>query len=120
MKQETYGSLRCGATASSGEQCRRWAILGGSVCPTHGGSAPQVKAAARARLQELAHPAITRLADLMGSDNETVALRAAMFVIDRTHDEKGEALGMPMPSKAQLEAWIAELEEQLEREAANR
>lgn len=43
---------RCIALArTTGERCRRWAIAGGRVCPKHGGGAPQVKAAARRRLQ---------------------------------------------------------------------
>ena len=39
--------------------CRRWAIRGGTVCPKHGGSAPQVKAAARRRVQDAALPHLT-------------------------------------------------------------
>lgn len=42
---------RCKAKAKgSGNQCRRYAIPGGSVCRNHGGGAPQVKAAAARRL----------------------------------------------------------------------
>lgn len=45
------GKRRCKAKAKhSGKQCRRYAIAGGTVCPNHGGSAPQVKAAAQRRL----------------------------------------------------------------------
>lgn len=40
---------RCNGTTSSG-RCRKQPIKGGAVCRTHGGSAPQVKAAAEARL----------------------------------------------------------------------
>lgn len=36
----------------SGERCRRWAVAGGKVCPTHGGKAKQVQAAAKRRLAE--------------------------------------------------------------------
>lgn len=44
-------ATRCVATSQrSGERCKRWAILGGRVCPKHGGGAPQVKAAAAARV----------------------------------------------------------------------
>ena len=42
-------STHCRATARSGAPCKRFAIAGGTVCPSHGGSAPQVKAAARKR-----------------------------------------------------------------------
>ena len=43
-------SRRCTATSSrSGERCRKAAILGGTVCGTHGGRAPQVRSAANIR-----------------------------------------------------------------------
>lgn len=42
---------RCTATANrTGERCERWAVRGATVCPTHGGRAPQVRAAAQRRL----------------------------------------------------------------------
>lgn len=40
---------RCTAHTGSGNQCRRAPIRGGTVCPSHGGRAPQVKAAAERR-----------------------------------------------------------------------
>lgn len=42
-------SQRCTAHSKSGRQCSKWAIKGSTVCNTHGGSAPQVKAAAQRR-----------------------------------------------------------------------
>lgn len=43
---------RCKARAkTSGQQCRRYAIPGGTVCRNHGGGAPQVQAAAARRLE---------------------------------------------------------------------
>lgn len=39
-----------GTSVQSGERCKKPAILGGTVCEFHGGSAPQVKAAAARRL----------------------------------------------------------------------
>src|SRR4051812_7409192 len=54
--------VRCTAKAkSTGAQCTRYAILGGFVCPMHGGSNPVVRDAAHARLLELADPAIYAL-----------------------------------------------------------
>lgn len=44
--------MRCKATARSGEQCRRPSMKGGTVCASHGGKSPQVKAAAARRLAE--------------------------------------------------------------------
>lgn len=43
---------RCTATNSAGQPCRNRPIRGGTVCSTHGGSAPQVRAAAAARRLE--------------------------------------------------------------------
>lgn len=40
---------RCKAHTTAGNPCRRAPILGGEVCPSHGGRAPQVKAAAERR-----------------------------------------------------------------------
>lgn len=46
---------RCTATSSqSGERCRKRPIVGGTVCFTHGGSAPQVRAKAAVRVLEAA------------------------------------------------------------------
>ena len=47
---------------STGKRCTRPAIAGGTVCRFHGGSAPQVIAAARMRLLALIDPAISTLA----------------------------------------------------------
>lgn len=44
---------QCTATSKqSGERCRRDAIVGGTVCPMHGGMSPQVQRAAKRRLAE--------------------------------------------------------------------
>ena len=40
----------CSARRSNGEPCRKPPIKGGTVCSTHGGQAPQVKAAAKRRV----------------------------------------------------------------------
>lgn len=42
---------KCTARRTNGEPCQRSPIAGGSVCATHGGSAPAVKAAAARRLE---------------------------------------------------------------------
>lgn len=75
---------RCTATSTqSGERCKRAPILGGTVCATHGGSAPQVRDAAHRRLLELVDPALVRLHDLLASADERVALQAVRLVLDR-------------------------------------
>jgi hypothetical protein len=43
---------RCtGRSSQTGEPCKAWAIKGSTVCTAHGGRAPQVKKAARERLE---------------------------------------------------------------------
>src|SRR5437763_10144286 len=49
---------QCTATNRDGERCRRSPILGGTVCPFHGGGTPQARAAARQRLLGLVEPVI--------------------------------------------------------------
>lgn len=85
MPRNTYGSRRCRAHRQGGEPCGQWAIRGGTVCITHGGLAPQVKAKAEERLQALVHPAITGLAELINNaDSDSVRLSAIRDLLDRT------------------------------------
>lgn len=76
--------VRCQAHTSSGKPCKRWAIVGGFVCPFHGGSAPQVRAAANRRLLALAPRAVQVIADLLEhAESEPVRLKAATELLDR-------------------------------------
>ena len=50
--------VRCTAHNRRGAPCKRYAIRGGTVCPTHGGSAPQVRAKANQRLRDMMAEAI--------------------------------------------------------------
>lgn len=50
-------SVQCAAHSSrTGERCRRPAIIGATVCRTHGGAAPQVKRKAAERVHDLIDP----------------------------------------------------------------
>lgn len=69
---------QCGATArTTGQRCRRAAIIGGSVCTVHGGAAGQVRAAAdRRRSEDEARRAVGRLGLIADDvDPATVLLR---------------------------------------------
>jgi hypothetical protein len=79
---------KCIAKSSrTGELCKRWAIKGGTVCPFHGGSAPQVKAAAAKRLREMVDPALDRLEELvMQDEHKPTALGAIETVLKRAGD----------------------------------
>lgn len=45
------GNPKCAAHRRDGAPCGRYAISGGTVCPSHGGAAPQARAAAARRLE---------------------------------------------------------------------
>jgi hypothetical protein len=65
-------------------RCRRAPVPGALVCVIHGGKAPLVQKKARERLLEAADPAAAKLAELIESADEAVALRAAMALLDRS------------------------------------
>ena len=80
----TVPSVKCRAHRSNGQPCGRWAIVGGTVCPTHGGSAPQVRAAALQRILSEADNAVATLVRNMGGDAPpSVQVRAADSLLDR-------------------------------------
>lgn len=71
--------------------CRNWAIKGGTVCPYHGGKAPQVKAAAQRRLQAMLDPALHELNVLIHQDAHLPSkLGAISNVMNRTLGKVGE------------------------------
>src|SRR5579862_9906844 len=86
----------------SGKQCARHAIAGGGVCAMHGGSAPQVREAARQRLLALVDPALAVIeGNLKGrAKNPQVAQRAAEDLLDRA--------GVMAPPMEDLEVFDAE------------
>lgn len=76
--------VKCRAHTSNGKPCKRWAIVGGFVCATHGGSAPQVRRVANERLLAYAPRAVQNLVGLAESaESEVVRLRANVEIIDR-------------------------------------
>lgn len=81
---------QCSATNRRGLRCGNPAILGGSVCPLHGGSAPQVREAAKKRLMQLVPDSIEAMAELAGvvgdadgAEDEKVKQRALADILDR-------------------------------------
>lgn len=88
MFLDRYGPDLRQCTAQSkqtGDRCGQAAIKGGTICPWHGGSAPQVKARANLRLLELVEPSLHRLASIVDSTKslDADAIRAANSLLDR-------------------------------------
>src|SRR5438046_1115634 len=78
-------SRRCTALRTNGEPCSRWAIKGGNVCPFHGGSAPQVRAAARRRLQnEQLTSKVVDLLDELDPDDPQHPVEVLLTAVDRS------------------------------------
>lgn len=91
--------MYCTAKRRDGGPCRRHAIVGGRVCPNHGGQLPNVRKAAAERLKDLQHPAIERLDDALDAVQRSLTrhgdvvdigpdhanrIRAATAILDRT------------------------------------
>lgn len=78
-------AVRCRAHRRDGSPCKRWSIRGGFCCPSHGGSAPQVRRAARWRLTEAALArtfAAWSVSPVMQEHRELMALAADRPVIE--------------------------------------
>lgn len=78
-------SRRCRGHKKTGARCQRPAMLGGTVCRHHGGAAPHVKRAARARLE---NASLQLAKELLGMATDPtldpgVKLRALTAALDR-------------------------------------
>ena len=90
------GAARCTAKSKRSQTpCNNPAIMGGTVCRMHGGSAPQVQASARERLMALQPLAIQTMHNLMNREEyPTVQLGAARDVLDRTEGKPVESVSL--------------------------
>ena len=76
-------SVQCHAHKKGGEQCQAYAVRGATVCRVHGGSAPQVKDAARYRVLEFADEVAAELVRLaLHARSEATRVRACVSVLD--------------------------------------
>lgn len=107
--------MQCTATLrdGSGTPCRKNAITGATVCGSHGGSAPQVRAAAQRRLLEAADPVAARLVHLaLNAEDERVQLAACRDLLDRIAVNSPKQIEV-MPDQALVREWIEQLEADL-------
>src|SRR5438067_789094 len=78
-------AVRCTARKRNGEPCKAMAARGANVCRVHGGSAPQVKAAAQRRLHQAADVLTARLLGFALDQGvpDAIALQAVKDALDR-------------------------------------
>jgi hypothetical protein len=84
---------KCKARRTDGQPCGRYPRRGASVCPAHGGSAPQVRAAAAERvLDEKLRDTLARLGTVQGTpvDNPLAALALLAGQVLAFKDAVGE------------------------------
>lgn len=95
----------------TGQQCRRPAARGANVCPVHGGAAPQVKAAAKRRLDQAADVLVQRLLKfaLDGEAPDHVALAAIRDALDRAGLGAKHAVEVEVKPPAPWEALLGDV-----------
>jgi hypothetical protein len=69
--------VKCSARTRNGNPCSRSPIKGGTVCPSHGGRAPQTKRKAQERLLKEVPAMLLRLRDLASDESVPPAVRLA-------------------------------------------
>lgn len=108
---------RCVRIKKTGERCRQPACHGTTVCRFHGGTAPHIKAAARARLENAADRMAAQLLRLgTEAESETVQLSATNSALDRAGITKPTQVELgpmePKPYEQILEGITTETREQ--------
>lgn len=99
----------CTARRTNGEKCRKVAIKGAVVCATHGGQAPQVKAKAKARLENAADRMAKELLHIAVDDDAppAVKLNAIKDALDRAGLSPKQSVELEV---GPLKPWEAALE----------
>lgn len=75
---------RCVATTPKG-QCRKFAIMGSTVCKTHGGATAHIKSKARIRVENVSFKAVGKLVEVAFDDTKPAAVQLAAIrdLLDR-------------------------------------
>lgn len=102
--------VQCTAKTSSGYPCKRPPIKGGTVCRTHGGAAPQVRAAAQVRILMASDMAARKLIELMSSPkvDDRVKLAAARDLLDRANLSGTQAVEVTVEKGKSFEDFVLE------------
>jgi hypothetical protein len=102
---------RCRAHSSrTGEPCKKAAIIGGVVCPTHGGSVKRVRMSARERIDALVDPSITQLGYIVeNGESDAVKLAAIKDVLDRAGYKPGDKVTLGGDGDNPLQILIAQV-----------
>lgn len=79
--------VRCEANYKAGGRCRRVAVVGTTVCSHHGGSAPQVRQVAAARIGNAADEMVKRLHSML--DDPAVVPRDKIKIAQDMLDRAG-------------------------------
>jgi len=92
---------RCVGHKRTGARCQRPAILGGTVCRHHGGAAPHVKKAARARLENAADRLARQLLGMAEDPDMPPAIKLAALrdALDRAGVGARQALDVSVEMK---------------------
>lgn len=100
----------CTAKKRNGGKCLNYAIRGAKVCRYHGGSAPQVRAAAQVRILMASDLAAKKLVDLMQSEkvDDRVKLAAAKDLLDRANLAGKQALEVTVEQPRSFEDWVGD------------
>lgn len=91
---ENNAGRRCTAHRKNGEQCRKWAIYGGTVCATHGGRAAHVRDKARRRIESASDRMAERLLGLAENnlpDGQKVSPYVQVQAVNSALDRAGIA-----------------------------
>ena len=104
-------ALRCTAKSkTTGKQCKNLPITGGTVCVSHGGSIPAVKAAAQRKMIALIDPALAVLYRAMVECDEWPSrIRAALGILDRAGMGPGSTLTLDTDKTDLSQLSMAEL-----------
>lgn len=102
---------RCTAKSNrTGERCRRWAIRGGTVRTTHGGSTRHIKQKAQQRLDNAADRMARELLGIaVSADSEAVRLAAVKDALDRAGMNPRTAIEVSLAPYEQVLAGIADV-----------